>query len=227
MLYDFLTGPGLVLSLLVFFGGLIWRGVWYIKGLDWQVDRVAYRPHLRMGLRGAAQSIYRWLLPFGTYGWRAAPFFTLCTFVFHLGVIFVPLFLIGHSVMLQSAIGISLPTMPQGLADGMTIATLVAGGFIIVRRLALPEVRLLSTRRDYGVLALVLVPFFTGFLAVCNAPGYDFWLTIHMLSGEIMLVAAPFTKLSHIVLFFMSRGQLGMDYSIKRGGRYRGPCFPW
>jgi len=26
------------------------------------------------------------------------------------------------------------------------------------------------------------------------------------------------TKLSHIILFFMSRAQLGMDFGIKRGG---------
>ena len=33
-----------------------------------------------------------------------------------------------------------------------------------------------------------------------------------------MLVAIPFTKLSHFVLFFMSRMQIGMDFGIKRGG---------
>ena len=41
------------------------------------------------------------------------------------------------------------------------------------------------------------------------------------------LILAPFTKLSHIVLYFMSRGQLGMDFAIKRGGATRGPVFPW
>ncbi len=34
----------------------------------------------------------------------------------------------------------------------------------------------------------------------------------------MMLIAIPFTKLSHLVLFFCSRVQLGMDYGIKRGG---------
>ncbi len=226
-MYGFLTGPGLVLSLLVFFGGLVWRGVWYVRGLDWQLDRVAYRPHLKTGLKGAAQSVYRWLVPYGTHGWRGSPFFTLCTFVFHLGAVFVPLFLVGHSTVLRSAVGFGLPTMPQDMADVLTACTIIAAACIILRRLTLPEVRVLTTWRDYGVLALVLVPFVTGFLAVCSAPGYEAWLILHMLSGEVMLVAAPFTKLSHIVLFFMSRGQLGMDYSIKRGGRYRGPCFPW
>ena len=51
--------------------------------------------------------------------------------------------------------------------------------------------------------------------------------TCHILTGEAVLLLAPFTKLSHIVLFFMSRGQLGMDYNIKRGGHARETAFPW
>jgi hypothetical protein len=47
---------------------------------------------------------------------------------------------------------------------------------------------------------------------------YETWLLIHILCGELLLILAPFTKLSHIILFFMSRAQLGMDYGIKRGG---------
>ena len=50
---------------------------------------------------------------------------------------------------------------------------------------------------------------------------------LHIFAAELVLILAPFTKLSHIVLYFMSRGQLGMDYAIKRGGASRGPAFPW
>ena len=39
-----------------------------------------------------------------------------------------------------------------------------------------------------------------------------------MLCGVIVLLTAPFTKLSHIALFFCTRIQLGMDFGIKRGG---------
>ena len=226
-LQAFLAGPGLVVSLLVFAGGLVWRVVWYMRGLDWRLDRVAYRPHLKLGLRGALHSICRWLLPYGTHAWRSAPLFTLCTFAFHLGIILVPLFLAGHTSLLHDATGICLPSLPQGVADVLSGVALAALVFLFLRRLALPEIRLLSTRQDYAVLALVALPLASGCLAVAHAPGYSFWITLHMLSGEIMLIAAPFTKLSHIALFFMSRGQLGMDFSIKRGGEYRGAAFPW
>ena len=61
-------------------------------------------------------------------------------------------------------------------------------------------------------------PFVTGLLARYHVGDYSFWLSLHILFGEALLILAPFTKLSHIVLFFMSRAQLGMDYGIKRGG---------
>ena len=52
-------------------------------------------------------------------------------------------------------------------------------------------------------------------------------LGLHMFSGELILILAPFTKLSHMALFFASRAQLGIDYAVKRGGASRGPAFPW
>jgi hypothetical protein len=67
-------------------------------------------------------------------------------------------------------------------------------------------------------LAIVLAPFITGFLASHRIPNYSFWLIAHIICGEIFLIAIPLTKLSHFILFFLSRAQLGMDYGIKRGG---------
>jgi hypothetical protein len=55
-------------------------------------------------------------------------------------------------------------------------------------------------------------------LAYHHVGNYQFWLILHILSGEVWLIAIPFTKLSHFILFFMSRGQIGMDFGIKRGG---------
>ncbi len=225
--YNLLTGPGLAIALVVFFGGLIFRLVQYFRGLDWRLERVAYRPHMSNGMRGGLHSIWKWLVPYGTYGWRAQPFFTLCFFLFHIGAVLVPIFLIGHNDILQERFGFSFPTMPQPLADVLALATIIGAIFITLRRIALPEVRILTTWYDYFILALATVPFVTGFIARMHVGSYDFWLLCHIISGELMLILAPFTKLSHIVLYFGSRWQLGADYSIKRGGHRRGPCFPW
>jgi nitrate reductase gamma subunit len=227
MLYSFLTGPGLIISLAVFFGGLLYRLFTYFTGLDWRLERVAYRPHLAQGMKGGLHSAGKWLIPFGTHGWRAQPFFTLCFFAFHVGAVLVPIFLIGHNVVLRETFGFSFPSMPQGMADILAVATIIGAVFIVLRRIALAETRIITSLYDYLILTLATAPFITGFIARLHVGSYDFWLTCHILTGELMLILAPFTKLSHIVLYFASRWQLGADYSIKRGGHRRGPCFPW
>ena len=217
-MYEFLTGPMLILSLCVFFVGLAARAIWYVRGLNWQLDRVAYGTYPGPGLKGAVRSVGSWLLPFGTYGWRAQPFMTVAFFLLHLGAVLVPLFLLGHTLILQAAIGVSLPSLPGVLADILSWAALVGLAMLTLRRIALPEVRILTSGQDYLILALSAAPFVTGLLARHHVGDYSLVLVLHILCGELLLILAPFTKLAHIVLFFMSRAQIGMDYGIKRGG---------
>ena len=56
-MYEFLTGPMFILSLCVFFVGLLARAIWYVRGLHWQLDRVAYGMYPGPGMKGAARSI--------------------------------------------------------------------------------------------------------------------------------------------------------------------------
>ena len=155
------------------------------------------------------------------------PYFTIAFFLFHIGVVIVPLFLAGHMVIMQERFGFSLPSLPMWFSDAFTVLAIVGAFMMILRRVALPEVRFLTTLGDWGILLLVLFVLVAGFLARMQAPGYESWLLWHIFAAELVLILAPFTKLSHIVLYFMSRGQLGMDYAIKRGGASRGPAFPW
>jgi nitrate reductase gamma subunit len=225
-MYEFVTGPLAWLSFGVFFIGIILRVVFYLRGLDWKLDRVAYREHMSFGLKGAIRSIVFWLLPFGTHSWRFYPFFTILVFTFHIGLLVTPVFLLGHNVLLQERFGFSLWTLPEGLADALTVAVIVAAVFIVLRRNGLPEVRILTKPYDYLVLAIAVAPFVTGLIAHHQVGSYRFWLIAHILAGEIMLVAIPLTKLSHFILFFLSRAQLGMDYGIKRGGM-KGSGMSW
>ena len=217
-MYQFVTGPLAWVSFGIFFVGVIARVVLYIKGLDWQLDRVAYMEHKTHAFKGAVRSIVFWLIPFKTHGWRFYPVFTIVFFVFHIGLLFTPIFLKAHNILLQERFGFSFLTISECTADILTVALFIAAVFLVLRRLALPEVRILTTWYDYLVLAIAVAPFVTGFFAAHNVGNYNFWLILHILSGEIMLVAIPFTKLSHFVLFFMSRAQIGMDFGIKRGG---------
>lgn len=226
-MYEFLTGPMLWITFAVFIIGSLTRIVLYFRGLSWQLDRVAYTAQMGAGLKGAARSIFYWLVPFGTHSWRKQPFITVVFFVFHVGLIVTPLFLTAHAVILKERFGIGWPTLPGAMADALSIGVLIAGVLLILRRIALPQDRILTTFNDYFILAIAVAPFVTGLLARFQAPGHETWLLAHIISGHIWLLAIPFTKLCHAVLFFCTRAQLGMDYGIKRGGMKGKKGFAW
>ncbi len=219
MFYEFISGPLALISILIFLGGVIYH-VWnYFTNLDGMKDRVAYKQHLGPGIKGAIRSLFFWLLPYGTHSWRAKPGVTFLIFLLHIGILFTPVFLSAHNVLLQSELGFSFWSMPDALADFLTIAVIISALMLLVRRIVLPEVRIITNLRDLIMIAITIAPFATGYLSYHQVSEGNIWLILHILSGELMLIAIPFTKLSHFVLFFCSRIQLGMDYGIKRGGR--------
>ena len=217
-MYEFVTGPLAWLSFAIFFIGVIVRTVLYIRGLDWKLDRVTYSVNTSYGVKGAVRSIVYWLFPWATRSYRNNSWFTLWVFIMHIGLLLTPVFLLGHNILLRERLGFSLWTLPEGVSDVLTILVIVAVVFLILRRIALPEVRLITTAYDYLIIAIAVAPFITGLIASQGASNYNFWIIAHVICGEIVLVAIPFTKLSHFILFFLYRAQLGMDYGIKRGG---------
>ncbi|WP_300669985.1 sulfate respiration complex protein HmcE [Desulfoluna sp.] len=225
-MYQFITGPLLWLSFSIFFIGCFVHVALYIRGLDFQLDRIAYNTNIVSGVKAALRSIGLWLVPFGTRCWRQNPVYTLIFYLFHVGAVVTPLFLSAHSVILKYRWGIYMPAMPDVVADVLTAGVLVAACGLLLRRMLVPEVRNLTTPRDIGVLFLSVAPFATAFMAYHQIGDVTFWTIAHILSGELFLVAVPFTKLSHIVLFFCSRIQIGMDFGIKRGG-VKSSGFPW
>ncbi len=200
--------------------------MWYIRGLNWQLDRVAYTQHVSYGIKGALRSIFYWVMPYGTTSWRKNPGFTFLVFILHIGLLATPIFLNGHNILLMERWGFSFWTISESSADVLTAVVIAAIVILILRRIAKPEVRLMTDTRDYLMLLMAVAPFITGILAHYQVGNYRFWLILHILCGEILLIAIPFTKLSHFVLFFASRAQLGMDYGIKRGGM-KGKGLAW
>ncbi len=223
----FLTGPMLIISLAVFFIGLALRALLYVKGLNWKLDRVAYTKHMGTGMVGAGASIVKWLVPFGSRGWREDGAAAFTFLLLHVGAVLIPLFLSGHTIVLEDVTGISLPSMPMLLADVLTFCAIFGLLIYLGRRLMIPHIRILTTGQDWFLLLLTLFVFASGAFSRFGAQPYETWTLLHVASGELLLILAPFTKLSHIVLFFCSRAQIGMDFAIKRGGRERGAAFPW
>jgi len=103
----------------------------------------------------------------------------------------------------------------------MTLIFLAIALFFLVRRIFSADIRLLSTFSDYFLLVVTVMPFLTGyFLTHGTLDGNSFlkdnMQLIHILSGEVMLILIPFTKLSHFVLFFFSRGATAIEFG-RRG----------
>ena len=225
---EFIEGPLLYISVAIFFGGLITRAVMYICGLSQNLERIAYKAHLGRGLAGAFTSIFKWMIPGATRGWRTQPFMMIVFFMFHIGAVLLPFFLLSHTVVIQYYFGISLPALPTGVADVLTILAILGLFGLAVRRVLVSEARALTTPHDWLIIVLTAAPFITGALArFCGGESYETWMMAHIICAEVFLILAPFTKLSHIVLYFLSRAQIGMDFAIKRGGRSRGASFPW
>ncbi len=124
-----------------------------------------------------------------------------------------------HNILLDQSWGFSLLSLPESIADVLTVVVLVCAAFFLSRRLFLSRVRAISTFYDYLVLLIAVAPFLTGYFAYHQWFDYDTVMTLHILAGEIMLITIPFTKLGHMLFFFLYRFLIGSEYSFARGAR--------
>lgn len=215
VIYDVLLSRGTWIAFIVCIVGLFVRCI-YLYALSLERDRVFYN---HFSPFWAFKSILTWLVPFGSRGWRQQPLFSIAFFVFHVTFIAVPLFLSAHNVLWENAWGVSLPSLKDTFADGLTLAFMLSALVLLGRRLLRPEVRFLTTWWDYILLILCSIPFVTGFLAYHHIGPYRPIMVLHLLSGELLLVIIPFTKLAHVILYFFTRAFIGVEMGARRGAR--------
>ena len=214
-MYQFLTGPALWATFIIFFGGLMIRIVFLVR-LSQKKDRVVYN---HAAFNWGMKSIFFWLVPFGSASMRQQPFFTVMVFVFHATLLAVPLFLDAHNILWDEAFGVSLWSIPDNWADAMTLLLIGSALFLVIRRIVRSEVRIITGMWDYVLLALTVLPFLTGFLAYHQLGPYDGMLILHIVFSEILLILIPFTKLGHMILFFFTRAFIGFEMGGRRGAR--------
>lgn len=211
-LYLFSIGPLAWLSFFVFVSGGIWR-LLSLYSLAKRKDG----PFLSyMSLSYGLRSILHWMTPYGSLGWRENPGLTAATFVFHLCAIIAPLFALAHLTMLDTYFGIAIPALPDAATDLMSMAVVACCLFFAWRRLAQADVRYLSSSKDYVMLVLAVLPFATGILAHHQLGPPLVMSTLHVLSGEALLVAVPFTRLSHMLYGFFLRAYMGSEFGAIR-----------
>ena len=169
-----------------------------------------------MSLRYSLRSILHWIIPFGTVNWRRHPDLTIVTFAFHICLIITPIFLLSHVVLWDEAWNLSWWTLPDTLADVMTVTVIASCIYYLIRRMVRDEVKFVTYPSDFVILAIVAMPFVTGFLAYHQWFAYRWVMILHILSGEVMLAAIPFTRLSHMVLSPLTRAYMGSEFGKVR-----------
>jgi nitrate reductase gamma subunit len=135
-------------------------------------------------------------------------FFSITSYAFHIGIIIVPIFLMDHIALWEGFFGKSLPSIGRTLADYLTLFTMACTVLLFGCRLFIPRLRVMSMPMDCILLFMIFLPFTSGYLAShpnVNPFPWDVMMLVHLLSAEALFVAIPFTKLSHIVLFFFDR----------------------
>jgi nitrate reductase gamma subunit len=213
-IYEIARGPLVWIAFAVFFGGALYKIV-TMSLLARQEKSVFPTWSAKFGMR----SILHWVVPYANRNTRMRPFFTAISFAFHICLLVTPLFVMGHAVLWEESWGISWWSLPPGIADAMTLIVIAGGVFFILRRIAAPEVRNVSDWSDFAIVLLVIAPFLTGFLAHQQWLPYKPMLIIHILTGCLWLIAIPFTRLAHMIWFFLSRSYMGSEFGAVRNSR--------
>jgi hypothetical protein len=160
-----------------------------------------------------------WFHSLGKTVWRTHTSVMVTTSIFHFFLIVTPFFVLGHHILLDQALGISFLGLPEFMSDVLTVIVFICAAFFLYRRLFVARVRAITTGYDYLVLLITIAPFLTGFFAYHQWFDYNTVIFLHILSGEVMLIAIPFTKLGHMLYFFLYRFLIGSEYSFSQGTR--------
>ncbi len=144
-----------------------------------------------------------YVLPIRSF--RTKPVYSVVSILFHIGLLLTPLLLFDHALLFDRSSGISWVgiSLPKNIADILTMLTIAMGIVLLIMRASNKASRFISRKQDFAWPLLLLAPFVTGFICA-NAsvtPGaYNFFMLVHIISGNIIFILIPFTKIAHCVL---------------------------
>ncbi len=210
--YLLVSGPLAWAAWTIFVLGSIYQ-IWSTLNTAKKKDQVLLNyVSFRYGMR----SIINWSIPFNTVNMRLNPIFTGVAFFFHIAFFVLLIFVSAHQIMIEEGFGIGWFTIPDFVADIIAFAVIAACIFFGVRRVVRPEVSYVTDWTDFALLSLVAAPFVTGVLAYHQLGNYMLMVVLHMLSAELLLVAIPFTRLSHMLLAPLTRAYIGSEFGMVR-----------
>jgi len=211
----FIMGPMVWISAMIFIFGLLIKFISIIKEV-YEKERylLSY-----ITLRHSLRSIIAWLIPFYPRSTRMRPVYYGISYLFHILLFLLPVFLMSHIVLINDAFDFSWPAMNDIVADMLTIGVIVALIFFSLRRKLVPDVRFLTSFKDHVLILIVLLPFVTGFLAYHQVFLYKWMVIAHVLSGEFLLVIIPFSRFSHMITAPLTRAYTGSEFGNVRHAR--------
>ena len=211
----FIMGPLVWISVFIFIGGLLLKFI----SINMAVRRKEAQIFSYITFRHSIRSIGAWLLPFFPKSTRLHPIHYGISYMFHILLFVIPLFLTSHIVLINEAFQISWPALNDSIADWLTLLLIVFLIFFAIRRQMIPEVKYLTTIKDYLLLLVVFLPFITGFMAYHQLFNYRWMVAAHVLSGELMLIIIPFSRFSHMLTGLLTRAYMGSEFGNVRHAR--------
>ena len=223
VLIDFARGPLLRASLLVMALGLLRVALLQVAelGFAWY----------RAGDRVVAWSLVAkrglgWLWPWRAVRDRERAPYTGASVLFHVGVLLVPLFFLGHTLIWRRELGLTLPSLPAWAAETLTVLTLASLIGLLALRVSNQSRRRLSRAQDWWLPMLLFGCFAGGWLVAhprFNPIDARVVYLAHVLLAECLFVLVPLSKLQHLVLFWTSpvSTELGWRFPPGTGDRVR------
>ena len=170
--------------------------------------------------RDAWSKTINWLFPVRRL-WRTRPVYSSISFLFHIGLILVPLFYSAHLMLFRESVGFAWPwALPQELAHVLTMLTIATAVLLFLGRAFDRRSRALSRRMDYIWPLLLAIPFLTGHLCAegtLSPSGYQTSMLIHLLSANLIMLMIPFSKIAHCVLMPLSQFVNSVAWKFPKG----------
>jgi len=214
---EFARGPLFRIALTVCVLGIGFRIVTLVGQIAAAWRRAGDR---RLPLGDLTAATASWLFPRRL--WAKRPVYSSASFLFHIGLVVVPLFLAGHVALIAGGLPARWPILPEAVADGLTAISLVAILALIGGRLGSASSRALTRTGDLLILSLLFGLLLFGWWAA-NPAFSPFaartMFLLHILLGNLMLVLAPITKIAHCAIYPLTRlvFQLGWHFPAATG----------
>ena len=200
-LLTWLRGPGLQLAVAIFVLGLVFR---VIQNLTVGMPKNLAEP--KGGTFGPGIATIFRRFKFHRHSTNRGYFTIIAGYTFHIGLFITLFFLDQHILLFKSILGFGWPALPTVIITFCALISIAALFAVLVYRVMDPVRRKLSVYQDYLVWVLTIGPLFTGYFTMHPIGfSYTMLLSLHIVSVELLLIAIPFTSLSHMVSLFISR----------------------